>query len=108
MIQINKHLKAPRVSVSTYVALRPEADGTLTTEAVRRARWNVHRNGRVVVSIYGLREFQGEAAALIGRIITDAQAAEVFIQVSGSGTVAARLREYVHEAAAEYAQAVAR
>ncbi len=103
---MNKHPKAPRVSVSTYVALRPEADGCLTVEAVRRARWNVHRNGRVVVSIYGLREFQGEAAALIGRIVTDAQAADVYIQVSGSGTVANRLREYVQESAAEYAHAV--
>jgi hypothetical protein len=105
---MNKPLRAPRVSVSTYVALRPESDGCLTVEAVRRARWNVQRNGRVVVSIYGLREFQGEAAALIGRIVTDAQAADVFIQASASGTVAARLREYVQNSATEYAQAVAR
>lgn len=105
---MNKPLKAPRVSISTYVALRPESDGTLTVEAVRRARWNVARHGRVVVSIYGLRDFTGEAASLIGRIITDGQAADVFIQVSGSGSVAARLRQHVEDSTIEYAQVVGR
>lgn len=105
---MNKPLRAPRVSVSTYVALRPESDGTLTADAVRRARWNIARNGRVVVSIYGLRDFTGDAACLIGRIVTDAQAADVFIQVSGSGSVAARLRETVAGSAQDFAQAVTR
>lgn len=104
---MNKPLQPPRISVSTYVALRPDAGGMLTVDSVRRARWNIPEGGRVVVSIYGCREFTGEAAALIGRMVTDQRAADVFIQVSGSATVAQRLLEYVQESAAEYAQVVA-
>lgn len=104
---MNKPLQPPRISVSTYVALRPEANGTLTVDSVRRARWNIPQGGRVVISIYGCREFTGEAADLIGRTVTDARAADVFIQVSGAATIAQRLLEYVQEAAATYAQVVA-
>lgn len=102
---MNKPTLAPRISVSTYVPLRPDPDGILSVEAVRRVRWNIPHNGRVVVSIYGLRDFSGEAASLIGRIVADAGATDVYIQASGNGRVVLRLREAVQVSANQYVQA---
>lgn len=95
------HSSPPRISASTYIALRPE-NGVLTLAAIRRTPWRIDPGARVIISIYGLRSVEAGAAEQIGRILSDAGAGDVFLQASTSSRLVEELRASIDRAARAY------
>lgn len=97
----------PQLSATIYVALRTDADHILTAECVRDAHWRMTPGSTVRVSIYGMRDFQGEAPGLIGRRLVDGGAGAVEIQATCRPELLRALKQDIQTAMESYAETMA-
>jgi hypothetical protein len=90
--------RPPRITASVYVPLRPDG-GILTVECIRRTPIRIDPGSRVILSAYGLRSWDPGAAELLGRILADGGADQVFVQASCSSRRLEELRSAIAQAA---------